>query len=300
MLGQESPRSFRCTSVTAPPAPLVRAGWIAGALLTAIALWGCGPTADMQQLQTNQFALRGMIANDRQQLDALQARVNQVNDRLTEMQHNAPNGGGTSQIAALNQKVSQLQSQVASLQQGAPAAAAAVPPGGTNAGVPATNTGAPGGATPSAAPPPAVTAPSWRSELQREIVTARNSGEPGAALYRAGLDDMQAGHYAQANARLQELQHRYPKSALGEPAEYFSGNALYELGKYDQSILQFNDVVMRFPRGRFASASLLREAQAFMKIGDRIDARLTLQKLLHDYADSAQAPVAKSMMQELS
>ncbi|MGH7987027.1 MAG: tetratricopeptide repeat protein [Candidatus Binataceae bacterium] len=253
----------------------------------------------MQQLQTNQFALRGMIANDRQQIDAVQQQVSQLNERLTELQHNTPKSGGSSQITALNQKVSQLQSQVAALQtNGANAGAAAGAPGG-NAGTVAPN--APSGtAPPAVTPPPVVTGPSWRAELQREIVAARNSGEPGAALYRAGLSDMQAGHYAQANARLQELQHRFPKSALGEPAEYFSGNALYELGKYDQAILQFNDVVMRFPRGRFASASLLREAQAFMKIGDRIDARLTLQKLLHDYADSAQAPAAKSMMQQLS
>jgi TolA-binding protein len=99
---------------------------------------------------------------------------------------------------------------------------------------------------------------------------------------------------------LQTLQRRYPKSDLSEPAEFFAANALYEMGKYDQAILQFNDQTMRFPKGRFASAALLREAQAFMKINDRIDARLTLQKLLNDLPDSPEAPMAKSMMQTLA
>jgi tol-pal system protein YbgF len=298
MLGQESPRSLCRAAVGGNCAPVMRACVFVGtaALFAAVALLGCGPTADMQQLQNNQFALRGMIANDRQQMDALQQQVRELNDRFTEFQHSQP-GGNSNQVAALNQKITQLQQQVTAL-QAAQTGAAGTGAAGAAGGAVASNS-VPGTAVPPPAPP-AVEAPSWRTDLQREIIAARDSSEPGAKLYRAGLNDMQAGHYAQANARLQELQHRYPKSSLSEPAEYFSGNALYEMGKYDQAILQFNDLVMRFPRGRFASAALLREAQAFMKIGDRIDARLTLQKLLHDHADSAQAPAAKSMMQELS
>ena len=57
---------------------------------------------------------------------------------------------------------------------------------------------------------------------------------------------------------------------------------------------------MRYPRGRFASASLLSEAQAFMKLNDRIDARLTLQKLLTDHPDGAEAAVARTMMKSLA
>jgi TolA-binding protein len=72
------------------------------------------------------------------------------------------------------------------------------------------------------------------------------------------------------------------------------------MGKYEQAILQFNDVTMRFPSGKFASASMLREAQAFQKINDQIDARLTLQKLVNDHPDSPEAAAAKSMMQGMA
>ena len=120
-------------------------------------------------------------------------------------------------------------------------------------------------------------------------VAAQTSNDPAAKTYRAGLVEMKAGKYPNAIAVFQGLQRKYPKSSLSEPAEYFSANALYELGKYDQSILQFNDLVMRFPRGRFASASLLSEAQAFIKMNDRIDARLTLQKLISDHPDTPEA-----------
>jgi TolA-binding protein len=114
------------------------------------------------------------------------------------------------------------------------------------------------------------------------------------------LTDLKAGKYSQGVARMQDLQRKYPKSELSEPAEFFSGNGLFELGKYDQAILQFNDLTMRFPNGHFATPALLREAQAFVKINDPIDARLTLQKLLTEHPDAPEAPMAKSMMNTLA
>jgi len=134
--------------------------------------------------------------------------------------------------------------------------------------------------------------------MDQELSTSHD--DPGQKLYRAGLVELKANRYPSALSQFETLQRRYPKSSLSEPAEFFAANSLYEMGKYDQAILQFNDQTMRFPKGRFASAALLREAEAFMKINDRIDARLTLQKLLSDLPDSPEAPMAKSMMQTLA
>ncbi len=75
---------------------------------------------------------------------------------------------------------------------------------------------------------------------------------------------------------------------------------MFETGGYDQSILQFNDLVMRFPKGKYAGAALLREAQAFVKLNDRIDARLTLQKLVADHAGTPEAEAANTMMKDLA
>jgi TolA-binding protein len=59
-------------------------------------------------------------------------------------------------------------------------------------------------------------------------------------------------------------------------------------------------MVMRFPKGKYAAAALLREAQAFVKLNDRIDARLTLQKLVADHAGTPQASAADNMMKDLA
>ena len=110
---------------------------------------------------------------------------------------------------------------------------------------------------------------------------------------------MQSGDYRHALTYLNQLQHKYPKSPLSEPAEYFAANGLYESGKYDRAILEFHDVALRFPKGRFTPAALLREAQAFLKTNDPVDARLTLQKVLDDHGGTPEAEVASAMMKQM-
>ncbi len=321
----------------------------AGCLVVALAVWGCAPAVETQQLQTGQSNIRGMVAGDRQLIEALQEKVARLDDRISELEHN----GGESDnktISSLNKRLSNLESQMRATQPPAtaapgapgappaPGAASASPPpdtanaagdegGDANAGTDVASAAPPAAAAPQGVPPPAVSvAQSWRALLDREIASAQRSRDPAAKLYRQGLAAMKAGRYPLALGQFQNLQRRYPKSALSEPAEYFSASALYELGESDnrsgnhdratenfnkailqfnaenfnKAILQFNDLVMRFPSGRFASPSLLREAQAFINIEDRIDARLTLQKLLNDHGNSSEAPTARSMMQSLA
>jgi len=306
------------------------ARWSIAGLAAAAMVCGC---ADTTQLQTSQTSMREMIANDQQQIASLQDKVAELDDKLTDLQHNGvtPSAGGSGH-PAVNAQIARLQSEVAALQANQ---AAAPSPGATDTGTAGAAGGAaadggadsasdttgangnadaggvasttpPGPAGESAAPAvPASGAPpgaasNWRDDLDRAIAAAASSSEPGVKSYRAGLAAMKRGNYRNAIVALAQFQHAYPKSALGEPAEYFSANALYESGKYDQSVLQFNDLVMRYPQGRYASAALLREAQAFEKLNDRIDARLTLQKVISDHPDSPEAASANAMMQSLA
>ena len=48
---------------------------LAAMIAAALALAGCADQGDMQQLNQNEFTLRGMIASERQQIDALKAQV---------------------------------------------------------------------------------------------------------------------------------------------------------------------------------------------------------------------------------
>jgi tol-pal system protein YbgF len=326
-----------------------------GAGSIALMIAGCAPSEDQSQAAEN-ADLRAMVASDQQQINAMQEKIGDLNDQLTELQHN---GGSGDDQAALQQRIAKLEAQVNASKPDA--STSPVPLGGTPNGAPnPTANGFPAGVTPPApdanapmaangpppppGPPPVVTntepganaspaansdddndsddkddsdnqtasttppsAPApinaigpWQAQIDPQLQAAASSGDPAAKPYSAGLIALKGGMYPQALGKFEELQHKYPKSDLSESAEYFSANALFEMGKYEQAILQFNDVTMRFPSGKFASASMLREAQAFQKINDQIDARLTLQKLVNDHPDSPEAAAAKSMMQGMA
>jgi tol-pal system protein YbgF len=277
------------------------------AVVAAFAIFGCSSQNDMQQLNQNEFTLRGMIAADRQQIDSLQQQIHRLNDQIVQMKQGGGDAdSGSSSSSANNKRIAELETEVKSLRAGITASPGITTPPGEDsdsggpetAPAPATTLPPSGYNTPKSAPvEPAST---WQQELDQEISDAKSSEEPGIKLYRSGLDAMKDGKYPLAVTNFTKLQHTFPKSALSEPAEYFAANALYETGKYDQAILQFNDLVMRYPKGRFASAALLREAEAFLKLNDRIDARLTLQKLVADHAGTPQAASADSMMKELA
>ena len=63
-----------------------KSAWIPVALALGAAgvliLAGCAPQADTGQIQSDQFALRGMVASDQQQIDALQEKISRLNDRV--------------------------------------------------------------------------------------------------------------------------------------------------------------------------------------------------------------------------
>ena len=79
-------------------APFLPRLLICGFALGGLALGGCTTDSDIQQLNQNQFTLRGMIANDRQEIDSLQAQVRALKEQVNEVSHGggAASGDGSS------------------------------------------------------------------------------------------------------------------------------------------------------------------------------------------------------------
>src|SRR5690348_12616824 len=127
--------------------------------LAAAILIGCAPNADDQQIQADQFALRGMVANNQQQIDSLQEHIQRLEDRVSEIEHNgAASGGGGNGLASIEQRLDKLESQVNSAPGGA---AGTQPAAGATPEAPAAPEAAPGAPgseggeeTPAAGPTP--------------------------------------------------------------------------------------------------------------------------------------------------
>jgi TolA-binding protein len=288
----------------------IRAGMIvAVGLFTACS----DQSGNVNQLNQNEFALRGMIATDRQQIDSLRTELRRTQDELAEVKHSGASPSGAAAPADVNERLAKLESEVNALQVAlptnpSPGGVGAIPPPpspgstGFSSSTTTSATGippAPSAASPGVANAGPEPAPTWPQDLDKEIAAAQSSKEPGVKIYRKALDAMKAGNYPTSIIEFAKVQHGYPKSPLSEPSQYFTANAFYESGKYEQAILQFNDLTMRFPNSRFLCESLLREGQSFVKLNDRIDARLTLQKLSGNGSCSNEAVAANSMLKNL-
>ncbi|HVN30286.1 MAG TPA: outer membrane protein assembly factor BamD [Candidatus Binataceae bacterium] len=285
------------------------------AMVAAAFLGGCADeSGNINQLNQNEFALRGMIASDRQEMDSLRAELKRTQDQVAELQHANAGGEAGNASADVSARVSRLESEMNAVQAAMPATASAAP-GAETPPVP----GVPPVASAPGAPPPPSTAsvaggppgasaasaagtepaPTWPQDLDKEIAASQDSKDPGAKVYRKGLDAMKTGNYPAAIIQFAKVQHNFPKSPLSEPAQYFTANAFYENSKYEQAVLQFNDLTMRFPSSRYLCESLLREGQSFVRLNDRIDARLTLQKLAGNSNCATESVAANNMLKDL-
>jgi tol-pal system protein YbgF len=131
--------------------------------------------------------------------------------------------------------------------------------------------------------------------LEAEITMA---GVPGE--YREGLGLLRGGQQREAIQRLREFLRRSPRSELADNAQYWIGEAYYGMRDYNRAILEFNEVLLRYPKGDKVPAALLRQAFAFSDLGDKVDARLVLQKLVSEHGGSPEAELGRQKLAELS
>jgi len=168
------------------------------------------------------------------------------------------------------------------------------PPGG--AAPPPGSAMPPGGALPpTGAPPPPPPAPGGDNPIASAQIPATAPPE-----FREGMDMMRRGDNQGAIQKLREFLRKAPKSDMADDAQYWIGEAYFSSKDYNRAILEFNEVLLRYPKGDKVPAALLRQALAFAELGDKVDARLVLQKLVSEHGDAPEAERGRQKLAELS
>jgi len=123
--------------------------------------------------------------------------------------------------------------------------------------------------------------------------------ETPEAIYERGLELIQKkGDFAGGRQRLQEFLQRYPKHDLAVNAMYWTGEAWYGEKKYENAILQFQDVIQNYGDHPKAAAALLKQGMAFHALGDPKNARVIMQKLIDTFPLSEEAKKAREKLAE--
>ena len=249
-------------------------------------LWvgGCATQADLQQVQSERRTTLTQVANTNASIESLRQEVQRVQGAVQELDHRlsrvSKQGTGTApQLRSLEERLTTLEGRMRDRD------VERRPEYGL--GEPTLPRAAPATSTPPLPfePPPA------RSAATTDTPECQD-------LYGKALRLFQAREYAASIQEFRVFQRGCPDSEMADDAQYWIGESHYVQNDYNRAILAFNDV-LSYRRGDRVAAALLRQAQAFVAIGDQTDARLILQKLISDHPSAALTPEAQTLLQTL-
>ena len=272
MLGSQSTRALRAGRQLSRR--LGRPVRLAG-LAAALAASSCVSRADFERVKRDQQEMRARLADVQVSLDSINRRLDTVRTSMDEK------GGGQNSAAMrdLTRRVSDLEAR------------AGAPPTPTETGVIAVGT------------PAAPAVPNVPRTEAANIALRREDRQPATAAnegYRRALQSYRDGQANQAIQQFRDYLRNNPKSDLSDNAQYWIGESYYSKSDYNRAIIELNEVLLKYPQGDQVPGALLALATAFANSGDKIDAKLILQKLVSDHPKSEEAEIGKQQLQKLS
>lgn len=249
---------------------------IALAAATAV-LGGCVTRADFERVKRDQQEMRASLADMQVSLDALTRRV----DTMRSSQSDSRTREAQARVRELERRLADLET-------------ARTPEPTPTVGLPGDE------------PAPTPTAPPRVPGSEAAQVAMRREGQAssGAPLsYQRALQLYRDGQSEQSIQGFRDFLRGNPKSALADNAQYWIGEAYYAQSDYNRAIIEFNDVLVKYPQGDAVPSALLALAGAFSTsggAGGKIDAKLVLQKLVSDHPNSEEAQIGRRQLQSLA
>jgi len=181
-----------------------------------------------------------------------------------------------------NRRLSQLSQQIASAGLAAQAVPPSAPPSSPVGS--AGTVGSPTGSAPSAPTSGLVTSP---------------RGPSPADLFAQATADYQRGQYELARQGFQEYLETYPKTDLSDDAAYWMGECYSALKKPADAITAFDRLLKLYPQSDKAAAAYLKKALAHLELGQKREAIVQLQWVVHEYSGSDEAKSARQRLKAL-
>ena len=128
---------------------------------------------------------------------------------------------------------------------------------------------------------------------------AEATPENPEGLYQKGIDTFKSGNIPKARELLSRFIELYPAHDMAANAHYWLGETYYNEKNYDQAILEFQEVIKKFPGKEKVPAAVLKQGMAFKELGDVKSARYLYKKVIEDYPSSGEAKLAREKLKGL-
>ncbi len=123
------------------------------------------------------------------------------------------------------------------------------------------------------------------------------SDKTGAPLlWELAMKDLRSGQYQGALSPLSELIKQYPKDKRAFEAAVTLAMTQYELAKYKEAALTFNQIIDTHAKNPFLSIAWFGQGAAYARIDSKDDALLFFEQVTTKYPKSAEAKEVKKIL----
>ncbi len=135
------------------------------------------------------------------------------------------------------------------------------------------------------------------------VVAAVAPDQPNVAeeqqIYQAAYNLIKAKKYSEAATQLQKMLQKYPSGLFAANAHYWLGELYGLMGKNEQAIEEFANVIRNYPESPKVSEAQLKLGLIFVGLLKWPDAKLAFKKVINRYPGTSSARLAAEQLQQI-
>jgi len=117
--------------------------------------------------------------------------------------------------------------------------------------------------------------------------------------YQKAYNELTARQYNKARESFIDFIQQYPSGRYAHIAQYWIAESSYALRNYDQAVQDYQLLLDVYPFSPKKAEAELKKAYSYYELGDKKNARRTLDQLLINYPDTTEAGQAKRLLKKL-
>jgi len=114
--------------------------------------------------------------------------------------------------------------------------------------------------------------------------------------YAGAYTTFKEGRYAEARKQFQAFVKAFPDTEYSDNAQFWIGECYYFEKQYEKAILEYENVINKYPKGNKVPNALLKQALSFMELQDKSSAKLLLQRVIKEYPNTSPARIARKKL----
>ncbi len=127
----------------------------------------------------------------------------------------------------------------------------------------------------------------------------KEEGDERTKAYDAAYQAFKDKKYKEAREKFEAFIKDYPKNDLTDNAQFWIAETYYAEKFYEDAILAYESLLKKYPDSKKTSGALLKQAFAFIEIGDAKTGKIILNRVIERYPASKDAELAAKKLAEL-